>query len=425
MRKLFIEKFSNLFVRGSSLGSKFLFTLFISKYLTVEEYGEYNLLITSVTFLMFVLGMDFYSYTAREILGNSRQNRIIYIKHQFLFHGIIYILFLPLVYIFFKSFLGSINFFLFYLLLIFEHFSQELYRLFVFHNKQIIANGLLFLRTFLWILIFCVNVIFLNAHVISIDFILLYWLFGALVSTVVGLIILFKEYKLTFPDLVDQSGIDLNIIKSGLIICVPLFFSTISYKLIEYSDRYFIEIMMDTAHVGIYSLYSNVSNITNIVVNTMVTLIIFPKIVTAVKTENYSDFLINKRRLKKELIITTLTSNLILMAAIFPLLNWIGKVDYSENVLSFFILIIGNTFLNLSFLPHYLLYSFGKDKFNIVPTIMGMVLNIFLNFVLIFLFNSIIGAAIATTLSFLFILLLKSRNWAKFAKANTNITRFQ
>ncbi|WP_159018815.1 lipopolysaccharide biosynthesis protein [Algibacter sp. L3A6] len=403
-------------MRGVSLGAKFVFALYISKYLEVDVYGEYNLLVTSVTFLLFAIGLDFYSFSAREILAISGEKRFFFIKHQFLFHFIVYILFIPIIYFFCKEFLRTDLFLWFYILVVSEHFSQEFYRIFIFHNKQLISNILLFFRTFFWIALISLDVFVLEEHEFSIDLILKFWILGSLISCVLAVFILRKEYSFSIIEIFSIREYDFKVLKTGLFICMPIFLSTISYKLIEYSDRFLIDIFLNKTQVGVYSLYSNFSNITNIVVNTVVTLMLFPKLVENVKKENYDQFFLIKAKFKKELIYVTFGMSLLLAFLIFPLLDWVGKDDYSEYVISFFILILGNIFLNLSFLPHYLLYAFSQDVKNIIPTIIAMVINVLLNVVLLLIFKNIIVVAIATTVSYIIIFILKQLNWLRFKR---------
>jgi O-antigen/teichoic acid export membrane protein len=416
--KLPIAKLSNLFMRGISLGAKFIFALYISKFLEVDEYGEYNLLVTTVTFLMFVIGLDFYSYTAREILAITGTKRFNYIRNQFLFHIFTYVVFLPIVYFVSIKFLDQHLFWPLYALLLVEHFSQELYRVFVFHDKQLVANVLLFFRTFFWISLISIYVLILKYDRFSIELIMKFWLFGSLLSCLIGLVLLIKEYSLSLKELLTLSDFNFDAVKKGLIICLPIFVGTISYKLIEYSDRFIIDIVLGKTELGVYSLYCNFANITNIIVNTIVTLMIFPKLVAAAKKEDLTLFSQYKSQLGKELVLVTIGTSFLLCVFIFPALSWIGNEIYSKYIIGFFLLVISNIFLNLSFLPHYLLYSFNQDKKNIFPTLIAMIANILLNFILLLIFENLVGAAVATLVSFTILYFMKNRNWKKFKRKN-------
>ncbi|WP_431126935.1 lipopolysaccharide biosynthesis protein [Flagellimonas flava] len=409
-------KFSNLFLRGISMGAKFLFALYVSKFMQVEEYGEYTLMVTSITFLMFLLGLDYYSYTAREILATSGDKKFVFIKHQFVFHSLVYLCFAPLIYLFCRQFLSADFFIAFYVLLVLEHFSQELYRIFIFHDKHLTSNILLAFRTFLWVVLICLDVQVFEIHSFSTELILTYWIFGSFFSFLIGLFLLYKEYPQPMANFFSFSDIDFSKIRKALMICIPILVGTISYKLIEYSDRFIIDIMLGKEQVGIYGLFSNYANVVNIIVNTVVTLMIFPKLVSSVKKKRHQEYIFYKKKFRKELILVTFGISILLAITIFPVLDWINKEEYNTFITGFFLLLIGNVFLNLSFLPHYLLYSFNKDKKNIAPMVLGMFLNIALNLILLFFLQNIIGAAIATAASFILIYFLKTINWFRFNK---------
>ena len=103
--------------------------------------------------LTYVLGLDFYSFNNREILQENSSESGKKIKNQFFYSPSLPIV-LPLLYVFgLFDFIGEKYIFLFYLILIFDHISIELYRLLVVFSKPIQANMNLFLRTGIWILV--------------------------------------------------------------------------------------------------------------------------------------------------------------------------------------------------------------------------------------------------------------------------------
>jgi O-antigen/teichoic acid export membrane protein len=101
------------------------------------------------------------------------------------------------------------------------------------------------------------------------------------------------------------------------------------------------------------------------------------------------------------------------------MLEVLGKNSFKSEINTFYILLLGNIFMNLSFIPHYCLYAVKKDVIILYSTISGSLLNIVLNFVLI-PHLGILGAAIATCLSFFTVWLWKALYLKKILKRLVN-----
>src|SRR5690554_5042629 len=120
----------NIFLRGLTLGCKFLLVVFLAKLLTLEELALYGLLVATVAYAIYPLGFEFYTYSARELIGTDNSERGEYFKSQAVLHIISYLVFLPLfALIFYFDFLPHDYILLFYIILILEHLNQELFRI--------------------------------------------------------------------------------------------------------------------------------------------------------------------------------------------------------------------------------------------------------------------------------------------------------
>ena len=61
-------KLLNVFLRMGGIGSKFLIVTLMSKYFDVDVFGNYGLITSIITILIFVLGLDFYNFSIRDIV---------------------------------------------------------------------------------------------------------------------------------------------------------------------------------------------------------------------------------------------------------------------------------------------------------------------------------------------------------------------
>lgn len=400
-----------LVLRGSSMGAKFLLVIGLSKTLTTADYGVFSLIITSLTFLIFFLGLDFYNFSHREIIDND-DTKIQLIVNQFWFHLLAYIVYFPIIYLIFLIDIIPMEYLIpFYILLILEHIGQELFRFFNLFNKHNQANLSLFIRTALWIVVMVlVEYIYLKKDITIIN-IIYYWIGGSALSIVYSLFYLVFKTKISYKS-VNFFSIDRKWIKKGIKISIPFFLGTIAYKVIEYSDRYMIDWFLDKESVGIYSFYTNFANIINIVVNTVTITLLVPNLLRAVTSGDSESIKIKTAGFSKELYLTTIIVAIVIVVLIFPTLNWLDKEEFSTELNIYFIILASNVVFNVSLLYHFLLYAYKKDSLIFKPTIYASLINVILNFIFIPKFG-LIAAAASTFVSFAVILLLKRKYWSR------------
>ena len=393
--------------------AKFLLIIYIGKYLSVDELGEYGLFVTTITIAIYFLGLDFYTYNTREILAKEKSERLPLIRDQFIFHLFVYVIVLPLLLTVFTLGIIKTEFVLyFYLILIFEHLSQELYRLYTTLQKPIFANFLLFMRTGLWVYV-VIALWSLNVDgLMNLKTVWYGWTIGSFISILIGIVYLKKDYD--FKSLTEK--IDWLWIKNGVKISIPFFIGTLAYKVIEFSDRYMIDYYMTKADVGIYTFFGGIANTINIVVFTLVIMIYYPILVKQYQNKKMDVFTKTLKIFSMKTITFSILSSIGILLLIGPVLNFMGKSEFQNNIEILWLLIIANIILNISFIPHYILYAAQKDIVIRNSTLLGAGINIVLNLILIKHFG-IAGAAIATILSFTIIFILKFQ----FSKRDFNV----
>ena len=132
MKKLFSNQVINIFLRGTTVLMKFVLSVLVIKKLSIEEFGVFGLFQSTVIISTFILGFDFYNFTSREILKENAKSVSYYFINQLAFHLVVYVLIIPLTFfVFISGIIHSNYLWLFVLILISEHLSQELYRLLI------------------------------------------------------------------------------------------------------------------------------------------------------------------------------------------------------------------------------------------------------------------------------------------------------
>ena len=395
-------KIINLILRGLTLGSKFLLSIYLVKFLSLEANGEYGIFVATVSLLTYILGMDFYSFNNREILQNNIADAGNKIKNQFILFFYIYLIVLPLLY-----FLGLFNFIgdeyllLFYVILIFDHISTELYRLLVVFSKPIQANINLFLRTGIWILVLISAWHYNLNDLKNLESVFYFWMIGSIISVIYSIISL-STLKIKVPW---KEKTNNKWILKGLKIALPFFIATLSYKVIQFTDRYMVEYFLGTKQTGVYFFFSNISMLIETFVQTTVVMIYSPQLITAFNKDKTSRITVFNK-FSKEIIIYSLVAIAGVCMIIYPLLYIVEKTDLYHSIGVFFVMISTRLIFNISLIYHFKLYVAKKDKVIMTSTVIALIFNIVLNIILIPSYG-LIGGSIATLISIIIMMGMK------------------
>lgn len=406
----------NIFFRGLTLVSKFVFIIFLGKY-SIDEtnLGIFGILSTSLAFLIYVIGFDFYVFNTREIISSDKSNLVEKIRNQLFFHFVAYLIIVPLsVFVVFKlEFLPVKYLWIFVFLLISEHLGQEVYRLFTTLQKTILANLMLFLRSGLWVWVIVFEFLLLSKEIDLYRYLVI-WSFFSYLSLLIFIIIAVRFIGISNLNYV---GPNWEWIKLGLKTSSVFFIGSLSFQVIQFSDRFMIDYFYGKKLVGVYTAYAQFTNAIDVFSFTAITMIAYPKLL-----HSFSDSSRYKKikfKFFKELLIVSI-SLIVLTLLVSPLIfKYLDKESFLLELPTFYILLIGVLFLIMSNVFHYDLYVKKKDKIILKIAFAGMITNVILNIVLIPEYD-ILGASFATLLSFLLIFILKLY-YSKTTKKDDNI----
>ncbi|WP_445735870.1 hypothetical protein [Mariniflexile sp.] len=392
----------NIFFRGTTLLSKFLFVIFLGKYSVDESnLGIFGMITTAIGLLIYVIGFDFYVFNTREIL-KAKISLIEKIRNQLFFHALAYLIVVPISFVFIFGFnFISIKFlWIFLVLLISEHLGQELYRLFTTLERSVIANVMSFLRSGLWVW-YAFFDYFILGNPVNIEKYILLWAISSWLSFFILTFILLKPINLQSIKYIkpDWRWIGLGVKTSGV-----FFIGSLSFQIIQFSDRFMIDYFYDKKLVGIYTAYAQFTNAIDVFTFSAVTMIAFPKLIKAYSDpEKYKSI---KSQFSKHLILLSIVLILIVIITgpfIFKILE---KDSFLNEINSFYVLLGGTFLLIVSNIYHYDLYVKRKDSIITITALIAVLVNVFLNIVLIPKYG-IFGASLATFITFFFIVALK------------------
>jgi len=390
-----------LVIRMVTLAIRFLFVALFFRY-SEALYGEYGLVATTVALGVYLLGMEFYTFSHKQYLQHQKSLKEIGFQ-QGVFYLFFYLLTLPLFYLlFYFGFLDFSYIVLFYVLLVAEHLSYELYRLLLTARKPFYANLNLFFRNGFWMIPLLVY--FLRGRPVDIKQILTWWIVGDVLSYV-PFILAFRrsDWRQFF-----RQRPDFGWIKTGILAGLPYFLAIIAYKVIEFSDRYFLDYFYDKATVGVYTFFGNMSVLVSTVVVTTTVSLLYPGLLESMSASKKHLFPEEFRRFKKQLTVWTLATALAVLASVPVILYILGKSEHLQAWTVLVLLVLSVVIYNLSLPYHYVLYGTGNNGIILRAALAAMLFNLLLNGVLIPRWE-MKGAAVATLVAMMVLYVVKWR----------------
>lgn len=393
----------SLIIRSGSLFSKLLMMLYIAKYLSPEDLGLYGIMLASVTFSRFVLGFEFYYYVQRELLKNKEDKWSSIFRDQIVFYSWVYIIILPFFIIFFLVGTLAWKYIIwFYVILILEHLTNEIQKLLVVIYRPILANFVSFLNSGLWIYIYVI-VSFFFVEYKHMSYVWLLWTLGDFVALIVGVYGFWKlNWKQIFVVKINKAWI-----KKGIKVALPFLGIAISLKIIELSDRFFIQSYLGEASVGIYFLFQSIAMLPLTFVESGAGMILGPKIIAAFQKNNYIQYKYYYRKLILSTIILSVFTFGIIYIFIYKILEIINKHYFVNYISVYWILLAVAAISIVGNLNQLSLYVRNLDRILLITILIAMFFSLFGNFVFISHFG-LIGAAITKVFSISILLITRT-----------------
>ncbi|WP_193494816.1 MATE family efflux transporter [Nitrincola alkalisediminis] len=351
------EKLLNISIRALVMISRFIFLFMLVKLLDPSDVGIYGLVVAAVGYSLYFVGLDFYTYTTREISSASKQYWGSFLKRQGLLTLLLYILVLPmLISLFYMDILPWSILKWFFFLVVLEHICLELMRFFIAASEQVTASIVLFLNQALWAVL-VIGLMLLDESFRRLDYVLFFWLIGS------SLAIVFSVFKIVKMNLGGWStAVDFHWIVSGVKIAIPMLVATLAFRGVFTFDRYWLESLAGLDVVAAYVLFIGVAGTLIAFLDAAVFSFVYPKLIHAYKNDDSKMY---KKCMREMLIFVSLFSVLFMIGSllVFPyLLNWIDKPVYFQFFDIYYWVLAAMIINAFWMIFHYAIYSQRHDR---------------------------------------------------------------
>jgi O-antigen/teichoic acid export membrane protein len=269
----------------------------------------------------------------------------------------------------------------------------------------------------------CFSVMELSRNALTLILVLLFFSLGlnimapayayALASPLIFAVSFFVLMK-TYPFLKRKAEYSFPLIKKLISFGIPSTAATIGEKIILYSDVLILTYFVTLDEVGVYNVVLPTA-ILILYLSRAIALVMVPLSSELWEKKEYAKLSDGARKLHTYSFacVTPLAFSLIAFSALY-LKTFFGEA-YASGALALQVIMAGTIFFTVNKINHSLLLGIDKPKISAKITLTVAACNILLNFVLIPSLG-IMGAAIATTISYLLALLLSDRAIAKHLK---------
>ncbi len=392
----------NLMLRGMTLVSKFLLIFFLARFLEPAELGLYGLIVVTISYALYLLGLDFYIFSTREVIKRNRSEWGGLLKDQGAITLILYAVFMPpLLLIFSAEILPWAIVGWFFALLILEHVNQELMRLLVAISKPLLASLVLFLRSGSWALV-VTTLMFIRPEMRSLDNVLTAWTLGGLSASFLAVVSL---YRLNIGGWRKQ--VDWSWIWKGVRVALPFLVATLAIRGLFTIDRYWLEALSGIEVLGAYVLFIGIGNAMMSFLDAGVFAFIYPGMIAAFQQDSCEGYRKGLRKLLFQTLILSIGFVVAALVMIDPLLSWVDKPVFHEQLGMFPLVLLASLLYALGMVPHYALYAQGKDR----PIIFSHVASLVVFVIATWLFSmywSQLAVPLGLCVAFFMILLWKS-----------------
>lgn len=382
----------NLSLRSASLCARFALTLFMAKYLTLEEIGLFGLFFSATAAGPAVLGLGMNFFLNRELVKRPESVRLNLLRDRLVVSAIsaciVSLTVLAIAAVFFNEYLNY--FYIFFFIFIIEVLCLDLHFSLMILKKPLQANYLLFVRSALWVLPFVV-ISYFDSSYRNLIAVMLFWL-GGLTISVIATIGVTKGWNWSSYKIINFEGSWFKeVIRKNKLVYV----AEIGIAGTMFADRFVLGAESNLNQVGIFVFFWTVSNAVQVLSSSAVSQLALPYMLEAFKKGGA----ISVRKIihKKSVNAIILASFLSLAAfsTIYLVMPIIGRPELTTNLNLLIVLLISTTIRSVSDVWSAGLYSVCFDKPWAYINIFGFISSLIFSYTGVIYFG-LVGVAAST-----------------------------
>jgi O-antigen/teichoic acid export membrane protein len=372
------QSVQNISIRGCSISSRFLLSLYIAKFMGLGDIGRFGLVMGIVGFMPSIVGFGLNYFLSREIIDAPIPQAGRRIRDRLVVTSIMCIL---VVLIFSALYAENIveKFglpFKVIFIVILEVFALDIHMCLIGLRMPIFASVLLLVRSASWVFVF-IGLSYYHTGLRSLSFLFDLWLIGLFLNYFV---LFSRFYKWPWTEIMLQP-VDIvwlrNVIGGGLLI----FASDIAIAGAMNIDRFVVNYQEGITLTGIYMFFWSIAASSQALISSSIIQVALPRIVSAFRNDGelaWRNIMIQEAT--KVLFAGTFLA-IVSFFLVKALLPYIHRTELEKYLWLFAVMLLASVIRMLSDVMNYGLYSRGKDKYFAITNILGTMISPFLTIV--------------------------------------------
>lgn len=356
----------NVGLRGATLILRFFLVFFLAKFLEPSDVGVYGLVGSAVAFSLYIIGLDFYVYSSRELLAIERKIWGRYLKGQAALVIVMYSFFLAAMFFVYEYGLYSKEIVAWLsLLALLELCCQELNRLHIVTAEPLFSSFVLFVRQGLWIVVVLLLMVVSDERR-TINTVFVCWSVACILSLALSTIRLSQLSLGGWSQTIDWVWV-----RSGVKTALLFLVGTLFVKAILTFDRFYFEFFAGRDLVGVYVFFMGVATALFSFLDAGVFVFAYPELVKCVNEKKFHVFRKAIFSLLVQVCALSLAFIVVSSISIPWLVEWISRPVYAQHSSLYFWLLTAMVLYGLSMVSHFGLYALRKDTHILIAHVFG------------------------------------------------------
>jgi len=344
-------------LRLMMLGSKLLLSVFIARYLSIEELGFYGLIIGVVAVGQIVMRLGIASGLFREAVSMPMPRLIANLRNYLMNCAVLYALIFPIA--------MGVGFWLempliallVFCVLITEQLCMDIYTLAINLQRSIFANLLLSIQSSAWIFVYIVTAFFVP-ELQNLEFLILLWIAAGVLG--IGFALWYVRRAFRVPR--EKIAYRFIWVWERFLRMRDLYVSEVMGVAANFADRFIITFFLGLEMAGVYVLFWQMVNAIVNLVDSAVVQVYRAKFIRAFQAANGA--LLLQQFYRGIVVVFGLTSAMALAVALLsPVLFWVVDKPVAEaNAYILYLLLIASLFRVIASLGAGLLFGCNEDR---------------------------------------------------------------
>ena len=349
-------------LRAATFAVRLALVLGLASQLSPADVGRYSLVAAIVTFGIYVVGLNFYTFSTREMAADGSRRWGSKVLTQLALTGGIYLVVGPVLWVMLSWILGEPWLAVITLALIAaEHLTQEADRILVVAGKALVSSYLTAVRFAVWPVV-VLGWIFVGDA--GLQDVLLVWLVSDVLVLGLSLVLVARLGISGWSD-----GLRWEWGLRGLRVSAVLLTSTLAIQALFTLDRFLFGVAGSAAALGAYGLFASLALGLAAAAAAGIHIFVYPRMVEAASRDDLTAVAALRRRITHQTRALGLVVLPVGTVAVFVLTGYLDSPVYRDNFWMFPVLLLAVHGLNEAMAWHYALYAFRLDWAQVRTTV--------------------------------------------------------